>query len=62
MFLALIVSFNKVIINLYRQRWGVEEAFKTLKARLDVIHFSGKTLHAVQQDFYANVFLIKSVC
>jgi hypothetical protein len=25
---------------------------------LDVIHFSGKTLHAVQQDFYANVFLI----
>lgn len=46
------------IINLYRKRWGVEEAYKTLKARLDVIHFSGKTMQAVQQDFYAKVFLI----
>jgi hypothetical protein len=46
------------IINLYRKRWGVEEAFKTLKARLDVVHFSGKTVHAVQQDFYAKVLLI----
>ena len=46
------------ICNLYKERWEVEEAFKTLKARLDVIHFSGKTVHAVQQDFYANVFLI----
>jgi len=46
------------IINLYKQRWSVEEAYKTLKARLDVIHFSGKTVKAVQQDFYANVFLI----
>lgn len=46
------------IINLYKQRWGVEEAYKTLKARLDVIHFSGITLQAVQQDFYANVLLI----
>jgi len=46
------------IINLYKHRWGVEEAYKTLKARLDLIHFSGKTLQAVQQDFYANVFLI----
>ena len=46
------------IINLYKQRWGVEEAYKTLKARLDVIHFSGITLQAVQQDFYANILLI----
>lgn len=49
---------RKSIVNLYKQRWGVEEAYKTLKARLDVIHFSGKTIHAVQQDFYANVLLI----
>ena len=49
---------NKSIINLYKERWGVEEAYKTLKARLDVIHFSGKTLQAIQQDFYANVLLI----
>ncbi len=49
---------RKSVTNLYKQRWGVEEAYKTLKARLDVIHFSGKTLQAEQQDFYANVFLI----
>lgn len=49
---------KKSIIHLYKQRWGVEEAYKTLKARLDVIHFSGKTVHAVQQDFYARVFLM----
>lgn len=46
------------VINLYKLRWGVEESYKTLKARLDVVHFSGKTVHAVQQDFYAKVFLI----
>lgn len=46
------------VINLYKKRWGVEEAYKTLKSRLDVIHFSGKTRQAVQQDFYANVLLI----
>jgi hypothetical protein len=49
---------RKSIIELYKQRWGVEEAYKTLKARLNTVHFSGKTVHAVQQDFYANVFLI----
>ena len=52
------VYTSRSIINLYKQRWGVEEAYKTLKARLDIIHFSGKTVKAVQQDFYANVFLI----
>lgn len=49
---------KKSIIHLYKQRWNVEEAYKTLKARLDVVHFSGKTVHAIQQDFYAKVFLI----
>ena len=49
---------RKSIISLYRERWTVEEAYKLLKARLDVIHFSGKTIQAVQQDFYANVLLI----
>ena len=46
------------IINLYKQRWGVEEAYKIRKARPDVVHFSGKTVHAVQQDFYARIVLI----
>lgn len=49
---------KRCIINLYKKRWGVEEAYKILKARLDVVHFSGKTIQAVQQDFYAKVFLI----
>ena len=49
---------RKSITDLYKQRWGIEEAYKILKARLDVVHFSGKTSQAVQQDFYARVFLI----
>ena len=49
---------RKSVIALYKQRWGVEEAYKTLKARLNTVHFSGITIHAVQQDFYANVFLV----
>lgn len=45
------------MINLYKQRRCVKEVFRTLKERLDVIHFSGITLQPVQQDFYANVLI-----
>lgn len=49
------------IINLYKQRWGIEEAYKLIKARLEVADFSGKTAWAVQQDFYAKTMLL-SLC
>lgn len=49
------------LINLYKQRWGIEEAYKLIKSRLEVSDFSGKTAWAVQQDFYAKTLII-SLC
>jgi len=40
---------------LYHERWGVEEAYKRLKSRLEVENFSGKSVLAVKQDFYAKM-------
>jgi DDE family transposase len=42
--------------DLYHSRWPVEEDYKTLKYRLQVENFSGKTVHSVYQDFHAKVF------
>lgn len=36
---------------LYQRRWPVEEDYKTLKYRLQIENFSGKTVHSVYQDF-----------
>lgn len=46
------------ITNLYKQRWGIEEAYKLIKSRLEVADFSGLTSWAIQQDFYAKTLLI----
>lgn len=40
---------------LYRARWRIEEAFKLIKARLQVENWSGILPHTVEQDFYASV-------
>lgn len=40
---------------LYHLRWGVEEDYKVLKQRLELEQFSGYSVQAVQQDFYAKV-------
>jgi len=53
--------FRKAILNLYKQRWGIEEAYKLIKSRLEVADFSGMTSWAIQQDFYAKTLLI-SLC
>lgn len=45
---------------LYRQRWQIEEAFKQVKARMQVENFSGVLPHVVQQDLYAA--LLRSNC
>ena len=45
---------------LYRERWRIEEAFKLIKARLQVENFSGVLPHTVEQDFYAT--LVRSNC
>jgi hypothetical protein len=43
---------------LYCNRWGVEEAYKTLKNWSELENFSGKTSLAVKQDFYSKIFLM----
>ena len=40
---------------LYHQRWGIEEAFKRLKHRLNLEHVSGLSQQAVVQDVSAKV-------
>lgn len=49
---------TKDFYELYHHRWGIEEAYKLLKARIDVENFSGKTARAVRQDFFAKIFLM----
>ncbi len=42
---------------LYHLRWGVEESYKILKCRIWIDNFSGKTVKAIHQDFFAKIFL-----
>jgi hypothetical protein len=46
--------------DLYRSRWRIEEAFKLVKARLQVENWSGILPHTVEQDFYAS--LVRANC
>ncbi len=41
---------------IYNLRWGVESEYHFLKAPLQLENFSGKTVRAVEQDFYARIF------
>jgi hypothetical protein len=45
---------------LYRGRWRIEEAFKLIKARLQVENWSGILPHTVEQDFHAA--LVRANC
>ena len=42
---------------LYHLRWDIEESYKKDKHRIQLENFSGKTIHAIFQDFYANILL-----
>ncbi len=44
--------------HLYHLRWGVEEAYKTEKCRLEIENFSGLSARSVYQDIYAKVFML----
>ena len=44
-------------LELYHCRWGHETYYGRLKGRLDLEHWSGETVEAVRQDFWAAVFL-----
>jgi hypothetical protein len=43
--------------DLYHKRWGIETYFQTLKCRLSIDNFTGKSLESVLQDFYATIFI-----
>lgn len=49
---------------LYFKRWGIETAYDTLKSKLQLENFSGKSKVSVQQDFYATIYLagLASIC
>jgi len=49
---------NSNFSELYQRRWGVEEAFKLLKSRIELEKFTGKTSRAVKQDFHAKILLM----
>ncbi|MCL2059137.1 MAG: IS4 family transposase [Oscillospiraceae bacterium] len=44
--------------NLYRMRWGVETKYNELKNRLRFEDFSGKSVNAIEQEFYASMIVM----
>lgn len=42
---------------LYFLRWGSETFYDLLKNRLQIEHFTGKTVESVKQDFYAAIYI-----
>jgi hypothetical protein len=42
--------------DLYHQRWPIEEDYKTIKCRMELENFSGKSALSVYQDFHAKIF------
>ena len=48
---------HSIFKKLYQLRWDIEESFKKDKHRLQLENFSGKTIIAIYQDFYANILI-----
>ncbi len=48
---------NKLFKKLYSLRWDIERNYNHLKNHIEVENFSGKSVFAIRQDFYANVFI-----
>lgn len=46
---------------LYFKRWGIEVKYNELKSRLQLQNFTGDTVIAVEQDFYASMYLANMV-
>lgn len=47
----------KDFAELYKLRWKVETFFGKLKGRLNIDHFSGKSVNAIKQDIWSTIFL-----
>jgi len=41
---------------LYHERWGIEENYKTLKHRQQMENWTGKSVESIYQDFHARIF------
>ena len=48
---------TSIFKGLYNLRWGVETFYGRIKGRLNLENFSGRTVEAVKQDFYATIFI-----
>ena len=46
----------EIFKGLYHLRWGGEENYKFHKVRIEIENFSGKSTHAIEQDFHATIF------
>lgn len=46
---------------LYFMRWGIEIKYDELKNRLQIENFTGITKKAIEQDFYATIYLSNMV-
>lgn len=44
--------------DLYKMRWSVEECYKRLKQIGQIEYFSGRTVVAIKQDFYARIVML----
>jgi Transposase DDE domain len=44
-----------IFADLYHRRWPVEEDYKTMKCRMELASFSGKSTLSIYQDFHAKV-------
>lgn len=44
--------------SLYNLRWGIEEAYKSFKNSIHIEYFTGKTVRAIEQEFYAKIFML----
>ncbi len=55
-------EFNKEeIIELYAERWGIEESYDTMKNKLKSESFTGNLPIVVEQDFYAQALIYNQV-
>ena len=45
-----------IFYDLYHGRWPIEEDYKTVKCRLELENFTGKSVLSVYQDFHAKIF------
>lgn len=49
------------LAGLYHHRWGVEEGYKNLKAKMKIEQFAAKKPQGIYQEFYAHIFVMNMV-